>query len=79
MARYTLLRLLIFFATLMILWLVGLRSWALLGVSAIVSAIISLVALQGVREQFAGQIDAKIKERQAKAEAHRTAEDDDEE
>lgn len=79
MARYTLLRLLIFFATLMILWLVGLRNWALLGVSAIVSAIISLVALQGVREQFASQIEAKVKERQAKADAHRMAEDDDEE
>ncbi|KNX36234.1 DUF4229 domain-containing protein [Luteipulveratus halotolerans] len=79
MARYTLLRLLIFFATLMILWLVGLRSWALLAISAIVSAIISLVALQGVREQFASQIDAKVKARQAKAEAYRTAEDDDEE
>ncbi|MDE9365023.1 DUF4229 domain-containing protein [Luteipulveratus sp. YIM 133132] len=78
MARYTLLRLLIFFATLMILWLVGLRQIPLLAVSAIVSAIISLVVLQGVREQFANQIDAKVKQRQARAEQHRTAEDDDE-
>lgn len=78
MARYTLLRLLIFFATLMILYIFGLRSWALLGISAVVSAVISLVALASIREQFAHQIEGKVAARREKAEEHRTAEDDDE-
>ncbi|AKU17984.1 DUF4229 domain-containing protein [Luteipulveratus mongoliensis] len=78
MVRYSLLRIFIFFGILLILAMFGMRGPLLLVVSAVVSAVISLIALQGPRERFATQIDTKVRERQARAEAHRTAEDDDE-
>ncbi|YAL83785.1 DUF4229 domain-containing protein [Dermacoccaceae bacterium W4C1] len=77
--RYTLLRLLTFFAVLMILWLIGLRGILLLVVTALISSIISLVALAGPREDLARKIDAKVTERRAKADENRTFEDDEDE
>ena len=53
MARYTVLRLLIFFGVLCALWLAQLRGWQLLLLSAVVSAIISVFVLAGPREQVA--------------------------
>jgi hypothetical protein len=77
MIRYTILRLLIFVVALMILYAVGFRSWALLLLSALVSLVVSFFALRGPREQFAEQVQQKVAERQERAEAYRSAEDDD--
>jgi hypothetical protein len=77
MARYSLLRILIFFGLLCVLWLCGLRGWPLLLLTAVASAIISLLALRGPREQFAGQLEQKISKRMEKADEMRTSEDDD--
>lgn len=75
--RYTLLRLLVFFACLLAGYLVGLRGILLLGLAAIVSAIISVFLLVGPREDFASKIDAKVQQRRAKSEENRAYEDED--
>ena len=77
MIRYTILRLLIFVVALLVLYAVGLRRWPLLLGSALVSLIVSFFALRGPREQFAEQVQRKVTERQERAEAYRSAEDDD--
>ncbi len=78
MARYTVLRLLVFFGVLCALWLAQLRGWPLLLLSAVLSAIISVFLLQGPREQVAQKLEAKVDERRARADENRTAEDFDE-
>jgi C4-dicarboxylate-specific signal transduction histidine kinase len=85
MARYTVLRLMIFFGFLCALWLVGLRDvsqrWWLLGLSALGSMVVSYFVLQGPRAQFSASIARRVDERSLraqKAHAHEvdeTAED----
>ncbi|HWC22347.1 MAG TPA: DUF4229 domain-containing protein [Flexivirga sp.] len=77
MIRYSILRLLIFVVALLILFAVGFRSWALLLLSALVSLVVSFFALRRQREQFADQVQRKVSERQERAAAYRSAEDDD--
>lgn len=77
--RYTLLRLLVFFAFLLAGYLVGLRGILLLVLSALVSAIVSVVLLAGPREELANKIDAKVQQRRAKAEENRALEDEEDE
>lgn len=76
MARYTVLRLLIFFGVLCALWLAQLRGWPLLLLSAVVSAIISVFVLAGPREQVAQKLEEKVTERRERTDDHRTAEDE---
>jgi type II secretory pathway component PulM len=69
MARYTVLRLMIFFGLLCALWLLGLRErWWLLGVSALGSMVVSYFVLQGPRAQFSASIAARVGERATRAE-----------
>lgn len=79
MARYTVLRLLIFFGVLCALWLAQLRGWQLLLLSAVVSAIISVFVLAGPREQVAQKLEEKVTERRERTDDHRTAEDEEDE
>ena len=79
MARYTVLRLLIFFGVLCALWLAQLRGWQLLLLSAVVSAIISVFVLAGPREQVAQKLEEKVTERRERTDEHRTAEDEEDE
>ena len=73
MARYTVLRLMIFFGLLCALWLLGLRAWLLLVVSALGSMVVSYFVLQGPRAQFSARIAGRVDERARRAEqAHRT-------
>jgi len=68
MARYTALRLMIFFGLLCALWLVGLRErWWLLGVSALGSMVVSYFVLQGPRAQFSASIARRIDDRAGRA------------
>jgi hypothetical protein len=64
MARYTVLRLLIFFGFLCALWLLGLQSasqrWWLLGLSALGSAAVSYFVLQGPRAQLSATIAHRV-------------------
>lgn len=77
MIRYSILRLLVFVVVLLVLYAVGFRSWALLILSALISLIVSFFALRGPREHFAEQVQRKVTERQERAKAYRSAEDDD--
>ena len=67
MARYTLLRLLIFFGFLMLFWLLGLRTnpVLLLGAAAVASAALSYVLLRGMRDQMTAQLVARHEARLA--------------
>ncbi len=66
MLRYSVLRLLVFFSCLLILWLIGVRQpvW-LLAATALSSTLISAVALKGPRDQLARQLEHRIKGRLA--------------
>jgi hypothetical protein len=72
MARYTVLRLMIFFGFLCALWLVGLRDvsqrWWLLGLSALGSMVVSYFALRGPRAQFSARIAGHVDRRAGRAE-----------
>jgi hypothetical protein len=67
MARYTVLRLMIFFGLLCALWLLGLRDvgqrWWLLGLSALGSMLVSYFVLQGPRAEFSASIARRIDRR----------------
>jgi hypothetical protein len=68
--RYTVLRLLIFFGVLLLLWLVGLRESPvlLLGLSALVSAVVSYALLRGMRDEMTAKLmdrhEAKLRAKQ---------------
>ena len=72
MARYTVLRLMIFFGFICALWLLGLRQesqrWWLLGLSAVGSMVVSYFVLRGPRAQFSARIARHVDERSARAE-----------
>jgi hypothetical protein len=72
MARYSVLRLLIFFGFLCALWLLGLRDqsqrWWLLGLSALGSMVTSFFVLRGPRAQFSASIARHVDERARRVE-----------
>ena len=57
---YTVLRLAIFVVALGVLYLVGARSFLLIGLAAVVSAIVSFILLARQREAMAGSISRRI-------------------
>ena len=61
--RYSVLRLLMFFGFLSALWLMGLRGAWLLGVSALVSMVVSYFVLRGPRGELSASIARRIDER----------------
>lgn len=67
MARYSVLRMLIFFGFLCALWLLGLRDegeqWWLLGLSALGSMVVSFFLLRGPRAEFSATIARHVDER----------------
>ena len=71
MARYSVLRLMIFFGFLCALWLLGLRDesqrWWLLGGSALGSMVVSFFVLRGPREEFSARIARHVDERARRA------------
>lgn len=77
MLLYSLYRIVIFVVVLMALYLAGLRSWPLLMLAAVLSAVISLVAMNRRREDFARKLEDKVEQRRAKSsKLHRSAEED---
>jgi hypothetical protein len=68
MARYSVLRLMIFFGLLCALWLLGLRTWLLLVTSALGSMAVSYFVLQGPRAQFSASIANRVDARARRAE-----------
>jgi Protein of unknown function (DUF4229) len=81
MARYTVLRLLIFFGFLCAIWLLGLREesqrWWLLGLSAVGSMVASYFVLKGPRAEFSTKIARHVDARLSRALLARRSEADD--
>jgi hypothetical protein len=71
MARYSVLRLMIFFGFLCALWLFGLRDesqkWWLLGISAAGSMVVSYFVLRGPRAELSATIARHVDERARRA------------
>ena len=69
MLRYTLLRFLVFFGCLAVLWLAGLRDeedmLILVVGAALLSAVISYFALRRFREDYSAQLATRLEERSA--------------
>jgi Protein of unknown function (DUF4229) len=67
MLRYSLLRIMLLFGCMLVLWLVGVRDpvWLLLA-TAVSSVALSYVVLRGPREDLARQLAAKVDERTAR-------------
>jgi C4-dicarboxylate-specific signal transduction histidine kinase len=81
MARYSVLRLMIFFGFLCALWLLGLRDeserlW-LLAFSALGSMVVSYFVLQGPRAELSAKIARHVDERAGRAEARQSEIDED--
>jgi Protein of unknown function (DUF4229) len=58
---YTILRLLLFFAAILVLYLAGVRGYLMLPlIAAVVSGLISWVVLSRLRESMAGALGSKI-------------------
>jgi hypothetical protein len=71
MARYSVLRLMMFFGFLCALWLLGLRGAWLLGLAALGSMVVSFFVLQGPRAAFSDSIARRVAERSGRAELAR--------
>jgi len=80
MARYSVLRLMMFFGLVCALWLLGLREesqrWWLLGGSALGSMVVSFFVLRGPRAEFSATMARRIDERARRAELARRQETD---
>ena len=78
MARYSVLRLMIFFGLVCALSLLGLHSWLLLVVSALGSMAVSYFVLKGPRAQFSASIANRVDARARRVElAHSQDTDED--
>jgi hypothetical protein len=76
MLRYSLLRIMLLFGCMLVLWLVGVRDpvWLLLG-TAVSSVALSYVVLRGPREELARQLAARVDERTARRRSDADIED----
>lgn len=70
--QYSLLRILLFLASLLVLWLVGLKNplWLLLA-AATVSMLLSLFLLSGLRERMSADVVRRVENRRQKKAARR--------
>lgn len=74
--RYSLLRLLLLFACLLVLWLVGVRNPILLiGLTAVISMTLSFFLLRGPRDAMAQTLADRAARRQRRTDADELAED----
>ena len=76
MLRYSLLRIMLLFGCMLVLWLVGVRDpvWLLLA-TAVSSVVLSYVVLRGPREELARQLAARVDERTARRRSDADVED----
>jgi hypothetical protein len=74
---YTVLRLLLFFAALIVLSLAGARGLLLLVLAAVISAVISLVALSRLRDSMSGSLSARVRSMRSRLDDASRSEDTD--
>lgn len=75
MARYTVLRLLVFLGALMVCYLVGLRDFAMVAVAALASGVLSYFILRLPREEMTEQVVQRVDRRRQRQEAASAADD----
>lgn len=74
--QYTLLRILLFLASLLLFWLVGLKDpLILLLVAATVSMLLSLFLLSGLRERMSADLANRVERRRRRSESGRLVDD----
>jgi hypothetical protein len=66
MARYTVLRMLVFLGALIVCYLVGLRDFALVAVAALASGVLSFFLLRLPREEMTQQVVQRVDRRRAR-------------
>jgi hypothetical protein len=74
---YTILRVLVFFAALLILALIGLHGFTLIIVALLISAIVSLPLLSKIRDRMSNSIVGRVDTFRSKLDAGTKAEDTD--
>ena len=77
-ARYTVLRILVFFGCVCLGYLCGLRSFLLLIVAALASTAISFFALNHFRQETVDVVESRVERRRERSKELREAEDNDE-
>lgn len=75
--RYSVLRFLVFFGVLGVLYLVGMRGFLLLIVAALISTAVSYIGLANFRQDTVVAVQKRVDERSERAKKLREAEDDD--
>jgi hypothetical protein len=74
---YTLARLVLFLGVLLPLYLLGMRGFVLLGLALVLSGVLSLVLLNGVRSRFSGVLSGYFSGLNQRIDDAARAEDDD--
>lgn len=75
--RYSLLRILLFLACLIALWLVGLRGFTLVILGGLLSMVLSLFVLRGPREEWTARLTERVEARTARVQgAHQVSDED---
>jgi Protein of unknown function (DUF4229) len=74
---YTVLRLLLFFAAIWVLYLAGARGFLLLVLAAVVSALISFVVLNRLRDKMSGSLTASLGKFRSRLDEGTSSEDTD--
>jgi len=76
-ASYTIMRLLLFFAVLILVYFTGIRGLALPGIALLISGIISFMLLSRQRDAMSGALSARMRGFRDRLDAGASAEDDD--
>ena len=74
---YTIMRLLLFFAALFVLYFTGIHGLALPGLALLISGIISFIVLSRQRDAMSGALSRRVRGFRADLDAGTRAEDDD--
>jgi Mn2+/Fe2+ NRAMP family transporter len=74
---YTMMRLLLFFASLILLYFAGARGLVLVGVALLISGLVSLIVLSRQRDAMSGALAARVRGFRERLDEGTRAEDDD--
>lgn len=74
---YTMMRLLLFFASLILLYFAGAHGFVLVGLALLISGLVSLIVLSRQRDAMSGALAARVRHFRERLDAGTRAEDDD--
>jgi hypothetical protein len=74
---YTMMRLLLFFASLILLYFAGARNFMLVGLALLISGIVSFIVLSRQRDAMSGALAARVRSFRERLDEGTRAEDDD--